>query len=62
LDRCIVEDTPSLCGFSTIAKFERNKKKSPWVALELFYVYYSPFFETSLEGCIEEAYVHKGGK
>jgi hypothetical protein len=45
----IVEDVPSVVGYSIMAEMERNKREHYWVALELFYVYGPSNSETSLE-------------
>jgi hypothetical protein len=35
--------------FPTMAEMEKNKRECLWVALELFYVYGPPNFETTLD-------------
>jgi serine/threonine protein kinase len=46
---CLIKDIPSVYVFPTKDEMERNKKEHFWVALELFYFYGPPNFETSLE-------------
>jgi serine/threonine protein kinase len=45
----LIEDNLSMYGYPTKDEMEKNKKEHFWVALELFYIYGPPNFETSLE-------------
>jgi serine/threonine protein kinase len=45
----IIEDVPLVYGYPTTVEMERNKKEPYWVAIELFYIYGPPNFETLLE-------------
>jgi hypothetical protein len=36
-------------GFPSTVEMEKNKRECLWVALELFYVYGPPNFETTLD-------------